>query len=380
MVSFSKNSKLRSLIQFFIGGKIMKLKIRQILQGGGKVVLAFILASIFVSCNMDDDNDSPKAPKGEDYVITVLFDESKIEVTKGFIDAEAVKNNSTVKAWETLNVKAKNFTEGKTLDYWKINGTKDEGTDKKDRKSFQVSAITKNECIEQEGKYIYSIEFEERNLYSAKVTYDTDYVICQTSSWSSSGIIQSGKTVTESDTLSTLYFNLKEEKISSDWTSSTKTYIYGYSLDGGTTEVYYPSTALQKRYYQVNLADANGKDINFKFLTKEPKSTTVSFGSDLKVSKTCYYRTLDSKTGDYVSKTEDVVSDETPIYEGEIIAIKLASGESAETAKIFVNGTSLEKFNKCPFLCESKDGDLKIIYSSSNMIAAKDGKFTIEYK
>ena len=217
-------------------------------------------------------------------------------------------------------------------------------------------------------------------MYSAKVTYDTDYVICQTSSWSSSGIIQSGKTVTESDTLSTLYFNLKEEKISSDWTSGTKTYIYGYSLDGGTTEVYYPSTALQKRYYQVNLADANGKDINFKFLTKEPKSTTVSFGSDLKVSKTCYYRTLDSKTGDYVSKTEDVVSDETPIYEGEIIAIKLASGESAETAKIFVNGTSLEKFNKCPFLCESKDGDLKIIYSSSNMIAAKDEKFTIEYK
>lgn len=356
----------------------MKLKIRKIL--GGKVVLAFILATIFVSCNMDDDNDSPKTPKGEDYAITILFDESKIEVTKGFVDTEAVKNNGTVKAWETLNVKAKNFTEGKTIDYWKINGAKDDGTDNKGRKSFQVSAITKNECIEQDGKYIYSIEFTERALYSAKVTYDTDYVTCQTSSWSSSGTIESGKTVTESDTLSTLYFNLKEDKMSSDWTSGTKTYIYGYSLDGGKTEVYYPSTALQKRYYQINLADADGKDIDFKFLTKEPKSTKVVFGPELKVSKTCYYRTLNSKTGNYDAKTEDVLSDDTPIYEGEIIAIKLASGESAEPAKIFVNGTSLEKFYKCPFLCESKDGDLKIIYSSSNMIPAKDNKFTIEYK
>lgn len=357
----------------------MKLKIRQIL-GGGKVVLAILLGVLIVSCNMDDDNDSPKSPKGEDYVITILFDESKIEVTKGFIDTEAVKNNSTVKAWETLNVKAKSFTEGKTIDYWKINGEKDEGTDKRGRKSFQVSALSKNDCIQQDGKYIYSIEFKERNLYSAKVTYDTDYVICQTSSWSSSGTISSGETVTESDNLSTLYFNLKEDKISSDWTSGTKTYIYGYSLDGGTTEVYYPSSAITKRYYQINLADANGKDINFKFLTKEPKSTTVSFGSDLKVSKTCYYRTLNSKTGNYEAKTEDVESDSTQIYEGEIISIKLASGESAEPAKIFVNGTSLEKFNRCPFLCESKDGDLKIIYSSSNMISAKDGKFTIEYK
>lgn len=343
------------------------------------IPLFAVLAAVFVSCDLDDD-DSPKAPKSEDYEITIRFDESKIKVSKGFIEQEEIKNNSTVRAWTTLNVKAVNSS-GKTVDYWKINGVKDDSYDKKGKKSFQISALTKNECIQQDdGKYIYAIELEERDLKSVKVNFNEDYVICETkiSSVPSSGI-ESGATVTESDSTSTLYFNLNEEKISEDWESGKRTYIYGYSLDGGTTEVYYPSSAFSKRYYSINLSDIKGDEINFKFLTKEPKFTTVSFGSDLTVTKTCYSREENSKTEKYESKTEDVVSDSTPIYEGEIIAIKLASGEKTDSSKVLVNEISLEKFVKCPFLCESKDGDLKIIFSSSNKIEAKDGKFVISY-
>lgn len=340
------------------------------------VLLVAAFTAVFVSCNSDDD-DSPKLPESEDYSITVRFDGSKISVKKGFFSKEKVENNSTVKAWETLYVSL--IDENKTVDYWKINGEKDIG---KKGKSFEISALTKNECITQEGKYVYAIEVEERDYYSVKVNYD-DLVECRKGAGSLfSSEIRNGEEVSEKD-YSTIYFNAKEEKISSDWTSESgkKSYIYGYSMDGGITEVYYPTTYL-KRYYSVDVADVNGKNINFKFLTREAKSTTVSFDPNvLKVSKTCYYRVPSEKTDDYTTVTEDVNSDKTPVYEGEFVSFKLVSGEEIEGAKIYVNGTSLEKFTRCPFLCESKDGDLKIIYSSSNMIEpTADGKFVITYK
>lgn len=340
------------------------------------VLLVAAFTAIFVSCNSDDDN-SPKLPKEEDYSIIVRFDESKILVEKGFITKESIQNNSTVKAWETLNVSLR-YTEDKTVDYWKINGKKD---DSKNGKSFRITTITKDDCIQQEGSYVYAIEVEERAYYSVKVNYDKNLVECRSGIGSKfSSDILDGATVSEKDH-SAIYFNVKEEKISSDWTNGTKTYIYGYSMDGGDTEVYYPTTCLT-RYYSVDLADVDGKNINFKFLTKkEPKFTTLSFDSNvLSVSKTCYYRELKDGADDYTTVTKDVISDETPVYEGEYVNFRLASGEKIEASKIYVNGTSLEKYVRCPFLCDGKDGELKIIYSASNKIEPKDGKFTIEYK
>lgn len=240
--------------------------------------------------------------------------------------------------------------------------------------------LTKDDCIQQEGSYVYAIEVEERDYYSVTVNYDEGLVECRSGIGSAlSSNIRNGETVSE-DKVSKLYFNVKEEKISSDWTSGTKTYIYGYSMDGEATEVYYPTTCF-KRYYSVDLADVNGKTINFKFLTKAPESTTLSFDSSvLSVSKNCYYRELKDGADDYTTVTEDVKSGETLVYEGEYVSFKLASGEKIEGSKIFVNGTSLEKYIRCPFLCEKKDGELKIIYSSTNKIEPKDGKFTIEYR
>lgn len=338
-------------------------------------LLVAAFTALFVSCNSDDDN-SPRLPKEEDYSIIVRFDESKISVDKGFISKESIQNNSTVKAWETLNVSLRyTEAENKTVDYWKINGKKDNS---KSGKSFRITTITKDDCIQQEGSYVYAIEVEERDYYSVKVNYDKELVECRTGIGSASGIL-SDTTVSEKD-YSTLYFNVKEEKISSDWTNGTKTYIYGYSMDDGATEVYYPTTCF-KRYYSVDLADVNGKTINFKFLTKEPKYTTLSFDSGvLSVSKNCYYRELKDGADDYTTVTEDVKSGETLVYEGEYVSFKLASGEKIEASKIYVNGISLEKFVRCPFLCDGKDGELKIIYSSSNKIEPKDGKFTIEYR
>lgn len=341
------------------------------------VLLVAAFTAIFVSCNSDDDN-SPKLPKEEDYSIIVRFDESKILVEKGFISKESIQNNSTVKAWETLNVSLR-YTEAetKTVDYWKINGKKDDG---KSGKSFRITAITKDDCIQQEGSYVYAIEVEERDYYSVKVNYNKELVECRSGIGSKfSSDILDGATVSEKD-YSAIYFNVKEEKISSDWTNGTKTYIYGYSMDGGTTEVYYPTTC-SKRYYSVDLADVNGKTIDFKFLTKEPKFTTLSFDSSvLSVSKTCYYRELKDGANDYTTVTEDVKSGETLVYEGEYVNLKLASGEKADPKKIYVNGTPLESYIRCPFLCDGKDGELKIIYSASNKIEPKDGKFAIEYK
>lgn len=339
-------------------------------------LLVAAFTAVFVSCNSDDDN-SPRLPKEEDYSIIVRFDESKISVEKGFISKESIQNNSTVKAWETLNVSLR-YTEAetKTVDYWKINGKKD---DSKSGKSFRITTITKDDCIQQEGSYVYAIEVEERDYYSVKVNYNEDLVECRTGIGSSASGILNGATVSEKNH-STLYFNVKEEKISSDWTKGTKIYIYGYSMDDGETEVYYPTTCF-KRYYSVDLADVDGKTINFKFLTKEPKSTTLSFDSSvLSVSKNCYYRELKEGDEDYTSVKVDIESDKTPVYEGEYVNLKLASGEKIEASKIYVNGISLEKFVRCPFLCDGKDGELKIIYSSSNKIGPKDGKFTIEYR
>lgn len=341
------------------------------------VLLVAAFTAVFVSCNSDDD-DSPKLPKEEDYSIIVRFDESKILVEKGFISKEPIQNNSTVKAWETLNVSLRyTEAENKTVDYWKINGKKD---DSKSGKSFRIAAITKDDCIQQEGSYVYAVEVEERDYYSVKVKYDKNLVECRSGIGSIfSSDIPDDTTVSEKDH-SAIYFNVKEEKISSDWTSGTKTYIYGYSMDGGATKVYYPTTCL-KRYYSVDLADVNGKTIDFKFLTKEPKFTTLSFDSSvLSVSKNCYYRELKDGADDYTTVTEDVKSGETLVYEGEYVNFKLASGEKIEASKIYVNGISLEKFVRCPFLCDGKDGDLKIIYSSSNKIEPKDGKFTIKYR
>lgn len=341
------------------------------------VLLVAAFTAVFVSCNSDDDN-SPKLPKEEDYSIIVRFDESKILVEKGFITKESIQNNSTVKAWETLNVSLRyTEAENKTVDYWKINGKKD---DSKSGKSFRITAITKDDCIQQEGSYVYAVEVEERDYYSVTVNYDKNFVECRSGIGSKfSSDILDGAKVSEKD-YSAIYFNVKEAKISSDWTNGKKTYIYGYSMDGGKTEVYYPTTCL-KRYYSVDLADVDGKTINFKFLTKKPESTTLSFDSNvLKVSKTCYYREQKDGADDYTTVTETVISGETPVYEGEYVNFKLASSEKIEASKIYVNGTSLEKFVRCPFLCEAKDGELKIIYSSTNKIEPKDGKFTIEYK
>lgn len=330
-------------------------------------LLVAAFTAIFVSCNSDDDN-SPKLPKEEDYSIIVRFDEDKISVKKGFIDKEPIENNSEVKAYETLTVEPK-VSSGKTVDYWKINAGKDSG---KNVKGFTVNMLTKDDCISQEGSYVYAIEFVERDLYTVTVNYNSTYVECKAGISTSSKVIESGETVSENDA-STIYFNLKEDKIISDWKSGKNTYIYGYSLDGGTNEIYNPTT-YARRSYSLALADLKDS-INFELLTKDAKSTTVSFGSELKVTKKCYNR-----NDNFDIKTEDVASGETKIYEGELIEINLASGEKADTKKIYVNGTCLNDYRRCPFLCEKKDGELKIIYSSSNMIEPKDGKFAIEYR
>ncbi len=340
------------------------------------VLLIAAFTAVFVSCNLDDDDDSNKKPKDANYSIIVRFDKDKISVKKGFIDKELIENNSEVKAYETLTVEPK-LSSGKTVDYWKINGVKDSG---KNVKGFTVNMLTKDDCIQQEGSYVYAIEVEERGYYSVTVNYDEELVECRSDISSAlSSNIKNGATVSE-DTVSKLYFNVKEAKISSDWKGGTETYIYGYSMDGGATEVYYPTTC-SKRYYSVDLADVNGKNINFKFLTKESESTTLSFDSSvLSVSKNCYYRELKDGADDYTTVTKEIESDKTSVYEGEYVNFKLASGEKADPKKIYVNGISLEKYVRCPFLCDGKDGDLKIIYSSSNKIGPKDGKFTIEYR
>lgn len=333
------------------------------------VLLVATFTAIFVSCNLDDDDDSNKKPKDADYSIIVRFDKDKISVKKGFIDKEPIKNNSEVKAYETLTVEPK-VSSGKTVDYWKINGGKDSG---KNVKGFTVNMLTKDDCISQDGSYVYAIEFVERDLYTVTVNYDSTYVECKAGISTSSRVIESGKTVSEADA-STIYFELKEDKITSDWKSGKNTYVYGYSLDDGTNEIYNPTTYM-KRFYSVELAKVSGNKIDFKLLTKDAESTTVSFDSNLKVTKKCY-----AKNEDSVIKTEVVVSGETKIYEGELIEINLASGEKADTKKIYVNGTCLNDYRRCPFLCDGKGGELKIIYSSSNMIEPKDGKFTIEYR
>lgn len=332
------------------------------------VLLAAVFAAGFVSCDLDDDDNSNKKPKDADYSIIVRFDETKINVKKGFIDKEKIENNSEVKAYETLTVEPK-LSSGKTVDYWKINGVKDSG---KNVKGFTVNMLTKDDCISQDGSYVYAIEFEERDLYTVTVNYDSTYVECIAGSGISSKAVESGETVSEADA-STIYFNLKEDKITSDWKGDAKTYVYGYSLDGA--EVYYPTT-YSRRFYSLALADLKDKIINFKLLTKTAKSTTVSFDSKLKVTKKCYNR-----NDDFEIKKEDVKSGSTPIYEGELIEINLASGEKADPEKIYVNGTCLNDYRRCPFLCDGKDGALKIIYSSSKKIElAKDGTFLIEYK
>ena len=333
------------------------------------VLLAAVFAAGFVSCNLDDDDNSNKKPKDADYSIIVRFDETKINVKKGFIDKEKIENNSEVKAYETLTVEPI-LSSGKTVDYWKINGAKDSG---KNVKGFTVNMLTKDDCISQDGSYVYAIEFEERDLYTVTVNYDNTYVECKAGSSISSKVIENGNTVSEADA-STIYFKLKEDKITSDWKKNTNTYVYGYSLDDGTTEVYYPTT-YSKRFYSLALADFKDKTINFKLLTQTAKSTTVSFGDELKVTKKCYNR-----NDDFEIKTENVTSGSTLIYEGELIEIKLASGEKADPEKIYVNGTCLNDYRRCPFLCDGKDGDLKIIYSSSKKIEPKDGTFKIEYR
>lgn len=332
------------------------------------VLLVAAFTAVFVSCNLDDDDDSNKKPKDANYSIIVRFDEDKISVKKGFIDKEPIENNSEVKAYETLTVEPK-VSSGKTVDYWKINGVKDSG---KNVKGFTVNMLTKDDCISQDGSYVYAIEFVERDLYAVTVNYDSTYVECKAGISTSSNVIESGDTVSENDA-STIYFELKEDKITSDWKSGKNTYVCGYSLDDGTTEVYYPTT-YARRSYSLALADLKDS-INFKLLTKDAEFTTVSFDSNLKVTKKCY-----AKNEDSVIKTEVVVSGETKIYEGELIEINLASGEKADTKKIYVNGTCLNDYRRCLFLCEKKDGELKIIYSSSNKIGPKDGKFAIEYK
>lgn len=334
------------------------------------VLLVAVFAAGFVSCDLDDDDNSNKKPKDADYSIVVRFDETKINVKKGFIDKEKIENNSEVKAYETLTVEPK-LSSGKTVDYWKINGAKDSG---KNVKGFTVNMLTKDDCISQDESYVYAIEFVERDLYTVTINYDNTYVECKAGSGISSKVIESGETVSEADA-STIYFNLKEDKITSDWKGDAKTYVYGYSLDGGTTEVYYPTT-YSRRFYSLALADFKDKTINFKLLTRTAESTTVSFGSELKVTKKCYNR-----NDEIDIKTEDVTSGSTPIYEGEIIEINLASGEKADPEKIYVNGTCLNEYRRCPFLCDGKGGTLKIIYSSSKKIKpAKDGTFLIEYR
>lgn len=154
------------------------------------VLLVAAFTAVFVSCNSDDD-DSPKLPKEENYSIIVRFDESKISVEKGFSTKESIQNNSTVKVWETLYVSF--IGEDKTVDYWKINGKKD---DSKSGKSFRITAITKDECITQEGKYVYAVEVEERDYYSVKVNYDKNFVECRNGAGSLlSSEIENGATV-----------------------------------------------------------------------------------------------------------------------------------------------------------------------------------------
>lgn len=334
------------------------------------VLLAAVFAAGFVSCDLDDDDNSNKKPKDADYSIIVRFDETKINVEKGFIDKKNIENNSEVKAYETLTVEPI-LSDSKTVDYWKINGVKDSG---KNVKGFTVNMLTKDDCISQDGRYVYAIEFMERDLHTVTVNYDNTYVECKAGISTSSKVIESGDIVSENDA-SAIYFNLKESKITSDWKDSKNTYVYGYSLDGGTTEVYYPTT-YGRRSYSIALADLKDNTINFKLLTEEAKFTTVSFGNELMVTKKCYDR-----DDNFDIKKEDVASGSTPIYEGELIEISLASGEKADPEKIYVNGTCLNDYRRCPFLCDGKDGDLKIIYSSSKKIEpAEDRTFKIEYK
>lgn len=132
---------------------------------------------------------------------------------------------------------------------------------------------------------------------------------------------------------------------------------------------------MNKRYVSVALTQNAGGKIDFKFLTRDSNSAKVTFDSNvLTVTKNVY-----APKGEDKPSKASVESDNTLIYEGEIVNLALVSGAKIEAEKIYVNNVSLEKFNRLPFFFVN--GKMKVYYSASNFIEPNsDGKFVIEYR
>lgn len=332
------------------------------------IAALFVAAMFLAACDFDDDNENKSSEQPDTRVeITVYFDISKIKVTEGNIDVKEVQNNSTIKEFTTLNVAAINLEDGYTVDYWKINGEKK--TDKSGT-YYQEWALTKDVCQLVDGKYVYGIEVVLRKLNIAAVTFDTDYAECFKDIMNKKPVA-SGETVNEKEA-SEIYFNINETRINADYDAGKHTYVYGYTLNAEDHDFL---SSVNKRYVSVALTQNVGGKIDFKFLTRDSNSAKVTFDSTvLTVTKNVY-----APKGEDKPSKASVESDNTLIYEGEIVNLALVSGAKIEAEKIYVNNVSLEKFNRLPFFFVN--GKMKVYYSASNFIEPNsDGKFVIEYR